>query len=90
VDDAFAALKDALQHTVRETSGISSIRAPIDRLCRCAHDEGIAPERLLIRLKQTIDSLPDIDHRHIPETSEMRVRIVSLAIDAYFSEAAHP
>lgn len=87
-DEALAALRVALlANPPRDASGLASVREPLRDLCRCARAEGLEPERLLIRLKQTMDSLPELASGLHGGHSEMRIRIVSFAIDTYFADA---
>lgn len=86
-DDALLALRQALEENTRDAVGLSRVREPLRLLCRCAKREGVEPEHLLIRLKHTMDDVPGLKARTLEEQSDLRVRIVSFAIDAYFSEA---
>jgi hypothetical protein len=88
VDDAFVALRAALEANARDNAGFADVRAPLHQLCRSARDEGVPPERLVVRLKQTIDAMPEFANARFDEQTEMRGRIVSFVIDAYFSAPA--
>ena len=86
VDGALTALRDTLEHDRPDPSAFARVEDPLRVLCSRAHEEGITPEHLIVRLKQALDVVPGFDGR-LPETQEkdMRERIVSRAIDMYFS-----
>jgi hypothetical protein len=84
VEGALVALRDTLEH--ESPIELGRVADPLRILCVRARDEGVTPERLLVRLKETLDGVPGLGRR-APDGFEAgaRERIVSYAIAEYFS-----
>jgi hypothetical protein len=63
----------------------AQLRAAVRSVCALAREANLPPERLLVRLKGTLDTLPTAIFADDYENSDLREHVVSMAIDAYFS-----
>ncbi len=87
-DDALRELRVAIEHHDRGLTNIDDLRGALRRFCASARLEHLPPERLLVAVKEALDGLPvrSIDPPSVRDS--IRQRVVSLAIRAYYGEAA--
>ena len=89
VDEALVILRDALErdgHNGGDGGDVEPFRVSLQSLSLCAQQEQMTPERLLVRLKETLASVPVFDDRARETRDELRSRIVSLVIDEYYTK----
>ena len=90
VAEALVAVRDAVQLYGHEPLDFGPIRTSVRVLCGIARRDDIPPEQLVIELKHTLAGLPEFDALTsdvpTPMREEIRSRVVSCAIQSYFSE----
>ena len=90
IAEALLAVREAVQLYGHEPRDFGPIRSSVRVLCGVARRDDIPPEQLLIELKHTLAGLPEFDGLTsavpTPMREEIRSRVVSCAIQSYFSE----
>jgi hypothetical protein len=82
-DDALLTFRAAAAQQHGEVAGIDNLRDSLRRFVALARLERLAPEQVLIRLKQALDDTAAIDDSRAAQRS-WRARIISLAIVTYY------
>jgi hypothetical protein len=88
--DADAALREllaAIEHHARGATDIDDLRAAVEEFSANARDEKRPPEQFLVALKDALERLPVRALDPPSVQTEIKERIVSLAIRTYFGEA---
>jgi len=79
----------ALREQPVDTSTATRLRKPIAALCRVALEHGLNPEQLIVAMKHEMeDGAPWWGDQSPESHGRTRARIVSLAIELYFSDAS--
>ena len=89
--DAEAALRDvagAVARHARDGSGIEHLRMPLREYCIRARREGFEAVQVLIHLKQVLADIPLPAIENPTAYDGWRARIISFAIEAYYSDDA--
>ena len=85
-DDAFAALGTAIERRLRGEGTDSELRDALRALVRQARARGLLVEGVLVRLKELLQSLPDVRQLRDPqERAQLTERIVTACIEEYYS-----
>src|SRR5438067_7674855 len=85
---ALRVFRDAVEHHGGGLTEIEDLRTPLQQFCREARQERMPPEQVLIRVKRALDGLIAYDDVRLREIESARTRIISLAIETYYSDGA--
>ena len=85
VNTATHAIEVALGTSTSVNEG--ELRAVMRGLCDDAHREGLRPEELILLLKTTWMSRPDLAPTHRSETKAILDHIITLCIEEYYATA---
>jgi hypothetical protein len=79
------ALLRALRGAARGDASSGEIQTSIESVCADAREQGIAAEQLLIILKERWRELPEAQRLLRRVADEMRARLITTCIDAYYA-----
>jgi len=91
MQEALAALRLTLADEVNDGSGnhgsaLERLKSDVRLLCVVARQEHVAPERMLVQLKQTLQSAPSAGFLENDRREETDRAVVEYAIHAYFTD----
>jgi hypothetical protein len=89
-DEALRELRVAIEHHARGATDIDDLRCAVEQFSANARDEKYPPEQLLVALKDALERLPAKALDPPSVQTEIKERIVSLAIQTYFGESTTP
>ena len=85
-DDAFAALGTAIERRLHGGGVELELRDALRALVRQARAQGLLVEDVLVRLKELLQSLPNVRQLRDPqERVQLTERIVTMCIEEYYS-----
>ena len=89
VEAAVRAFGVALRDTPVDPATALRLHTPISAVCRVAHEHGLPAEQVIIALKHEMEDGAPWWGEQSPELhGRTRARIVTLAIELYFSDAS--
>jgi hypothetical protein len=84
-DTALRVLSSAVALHARDGSGLEHLRMPLREYCTLARREGFGSEQVVIHLKHALADLPVLAIESPTAFDALRARIISFAIEAYYS-----
>ena len=84
-DEALTALASVIRQAGADGSKRVGLQIHVLDYCARARREGVTPEQMIVRLKQTLDGALSITIDD-PTAHETRTNIISLAINAYYDD----
>jgi hypothetical protein len=88
IAEALQACHDTFQRHANDGAALEHVRSDVDTLCAVARRDKLPPERLLVELKHTLDTVPELDRLEPENREEVRSRVVQYAIREYFADAS--
>ncbi|MGH9886939.1 MAG: hypothetical protein ACREBE_15535 [bacterium] len=89
-DKALEATAFLIRDAGSEPMRVESVRASVRVLCVFARQEGIAPEHLLVELKNAIHATGALDSVPADKRDAVRSDVVQFAINAYYGGGQRP
>lgn len=86
-DQALRELRVAIEHHARGATDIDDLRGAVERFSANVRDGQHPPEQLLVAVREALERLPARALDPPSVQTEIKERIVSLAIQTYFGEA---
>ena len=83
---ALLRVRTALPPASNDRAALDHLRAQLRYMCAVARQDRVTPERMLIQLKQVIAEASPTDFEAIDQQADLRSRLISFAITAYFSD----
>src|SRR5881392_612672 len=84
---ALRVFRDAVAQHGGDVAEIEDLRTPLKQFCLEARDERMPPEQVLVCVKRALDGLIAYDDVRLRDIESARTRIISLAIETYYSDA---
>jgi hypothetical protein len=85
-ETALRAISEAVRHDGDDLR-LDDLRDSIRLLCVAAQDSSLYAESVVVGLKRAFDESPLYDGQSLDKRTELRARMISLAIRIYYSEA---
>ena len=82
---ALLRVRTALPPATNDRAALDNLRAQLKYMCAVARQDGVPPERMLVQLKQVIAEASPTDFEAVEKQADLRSRLISFAITAYFS-----
>jgi len=91
-NDADGASLDAALHELRavvwrpanEPANAARLQRVLHAVCASARAAELPPERLLVRVKQTLESVPAVTEAEVYRRADVNARIVTTTINTFF------
>ena len=85
LDEALNSLRNVLSRHVDDGLVHAAVSEQVRAVCAKAREANVPPERLLVRLKQTFDTLPASGEADLNRRADLRDAVVTSVIRGYFS-----
>jgi hypothetical protein len=87
IAEALQACHDTFQKHASDGAALEYVCSDVETLCAVARRDKLPPERLLVELKHTLDTVPELDRLEPANRDEVRSRVVQYAIREYFADS---